>query len=1213
MTKPSDRFTNEDDLRDALHNYGESYSKVYNMSFPELKKLYNKKISITFYFDALVYNPVKISRLEIKNPMYGDPYNPKNNNYSRIAARYNLSGKIISGWKGIINSFPKRYSDRDIPEELTTYPKQDIKNSTNRVYYATYGVYEETITANKDDDLNEVLISAVRNHFNFDQSENLKLRVLSFDYIVRGIDEPVAPIDMGLGHSELKNEFGDFSEPMKCVPQAHLKHIQIVRKRINEAKWVEIFGKLEGLYTVKELIEKLYVPYDISVILFDTAGNILFKQKADNRLRILVCEITNEHIYGDLPNGPVRQDLLARAFEDSSTIKLETRVLDKKCRYCEKSFKTKTLYNLHKLRYHDDREKLIVDAESLRDYIDNDLEEVVIETNEIYTTIIGDIISKLKIKPYINRSDGKISHIRITQLNVDIYVYTEDDGLTELGRLFNHEYQGETTTSLLKNIWEKNINNYKSTFNKYTDGFFRQEIFPVDCRVQLKNTVDLSNMQLGEEVSLSSTIDENKEVYCHDVKNAYVSILGQYDLPVYSALDFPVRFTPNSINQITTGWYKVEGYHNEIFNRSGWYCDIVVRTGLMLNIIKFDDITAKFLPTYTVSKKSVSNFLRIISDNHPDLLKEVNKLVGYFRNHTTKNETTNITASKGEIAYFKEQKSKLTAILTSDTKHTDYTMITTIREYPKHQITSPIYFYIIQGLYSLLLDLKHQLNDMGCKVIGYKTDSVYFQTNDIKNHKTPINRNKRMTEHNVIQVGEHYVGKFKDAELVDKDQLSFSNIDHRSFPDIFETSGFYNLPESDTIKFDDTLDFDWFISNYIDKNKSVLLSGLPGSGKTTLLEKLSAKFDKDETSYKILAFSNCAASLYENAKTFHRSFGINMDNNSVSQTLIKRIKEYDWLIIDEYSMIPEVIWSYLSLIKKLTNCKMLIAGDHRQLSMIMSENGSLGLENVPDIFKNPVIRDLHDYNMIQMNYSHRIKNKGFLSYLLNTEQYKIKDMSKKFGITNYAGGNTIHDNRKYYIVRFRNTAKRINAECAFGGIPDEDDTRYEQYKEYLDTQQISIEMLNHKHKLICTENHNAFSLIKNKHYIVHSIGQYINYCDDCEGKYEDDGNIPEYDEGLCECLKHPYEGFRIKVDNNIHNEKTSIVLPIDALKYFDFGYAFTIWKAQGCTINKPIHICDWSQLDMTTPLPKYMTRDLQQRIIYTAFTRVEGPHMISVE
>ena len=1227
--RSSDKFNNVFKLAKALSFIsGEPYSKLVKMPLKTLKRLYDQEhtpnnISITFKYDVLMYNRAK----ESKTPYYyGDAYRPKNNNKSRISAIYNTTGVLRAGWKNVLNTFPKRFSERDIPPELTRFPLEKITNNTRRpIYmYATYHVKETSIDANLDDDLDDVLISAIEEQLNPYQS-TVYFRVLSYGYSVRMLDTPVAPDDMGLGHSELKNEFGDFSEPMKCVPQAHLKHVQMIRNNINESKWIEIFGKLEGLYTVKELIEKLYVPYNISVVLYDSGGNILYKQKIDNKLRILVCEVNNEHLYGDLPNGPVRKDLLDRAFAELNVIKLETHILERKCKYCNKEFKNKTLYTLHKLKTHDEREKLIVNADDLRDYIDNDLKEVVIETNEIYSTIIGDIITKLKIKPYINRSDNKINHIRITQYNVDIFVYTEDDGLTELGQLFGIEYQGETTTSLLKNIWDKHVSNYKSTFNKYTDDFFRQEIFPVDCRVQLKDTIDInskiSNIQLGEEISIKSTTDDDKEIYCHDIKNAYLSIFGQYNLPVYSALDFPVKFTPNKITDITTGWYKVEGIHNEIFNATGWYCDIIVRTGVLLKIIQLSDITAKFVPTYVVDKNVVSDFLRVISDNHPELLKEVNKLVGYFRNHTTKNETSNITASKGEIAYFKGQKSKLTEITTSDLKLTDYTMITTLREYPKHQITSPIYFYVIQGLYSSLLDLKHQLIDMGCKVIGYKTDSVYFHTDDIENHKTPINRNKRITTHNIIPVGEYYVGQFKDAELVDKESLSFSNIDHRSFPDIFESNGAYNVPESNITKFDSTIDFDWFIANYIDAGKSVLLSGIPGAGKTTLLEKLSAKFNNEEKKYKILAFSNCAASLYDNAKTFHRSFGINMEDNTVSQTLIKKVREYEWLIIDEYSMIPEVIWSYLSLIKKLTNCKMLIAGDHDQLSPIFSEDGSTYLENHPNIFTNPVIRDLHDFNMIQLNYSHRIKDKEFLSYLRNSDKYDLKYMVENFGVVDYSKGirkpvkksQLTKNTPEYYIVRFKKTAKRINARCAFGGIPDEEDYRYDQYEGYMDTQRLDIEFLQPNHKLICIENNHNLSLVKNKHYVVHSIGQYISYCDTCSDLYEDDGNVPEYEEDMCECLKHPFDGFRIDVDNNIHKENEYIVLPISALRYFDFGYAFTIWKAQGCTINKPIQICDWNQLDMDAELPKYMTRDLQKRIIYTALTRVEGPNMISVK
>jgi ATP-dependent exoDNAse (exonuclease V) alpha subunit len=300
-----------------------------------------------------------------------------------------------------------------------------------------------------------------------------------------------------------------------------------------------------------------------------------------------------------------------------------------------------------------------------------------------------------------------------------------------------------------------------------------------------------------------------------------------------------------------------------------------------------------------------------------------------------------------------------------------------------------------------------------------------------------------------------------------------------------------------------------------------------------------------------LAFSNCAASLYDHASTFHRAFGLSIGENTVTKQLIKKVSQYQWLIIDEYSMVPDIIWGYLSLIKSNTKCNILLSGDHRQLPPIITGTDSLQLVNKPDIFNNPIVNSIHDNNTIELNYSNRVNDLYYLGYLLDTKSYNYKALLK-------LGVNDGGELSPYSIVCFNKTRISVN-KFWVGDRMDK---------------QGRIKTINIGDQLICIENNQGKQLIKNKHYIVNSV-----------------------------------KPLTISVDMNIHDTYQQLILDSTSdLKYFDFGYAFTVWKTQGCTIKVPISILDTDVLFGKTGK---FDEDLRHRIVYTAMTRVSSPQNIS--
>jgi hypothetical protein len=113
----------------------------------------------------------------------------------------------------------------------------------------------------------------------------------------------------------------------------------------------------------------------------------------------------------------------------------------------------------------------------------------------------------------------------------------------------------------------------------------------------------------------------------------------------------------------------------------------------------------------------------------------------------------------------------------------------------------------------------------------------------------------------------------------------------------------------------------------INNASSALITGMPGCGKTEVIKNIQTENDL------ILSFTNCAVQnvknrchFKDNIYTFDSFFN---DHLSFEQQL-KKVSEYDRIIVDEYSMVPVKFMSLLNTIKQKLNKPLLFFGDHHQ-------------------------------------------------------------------------------------------------------------------------------------------------------------------------------------------------------------------------------------------------------------------------------------------
>jgi ATP-dependent exoDNAse (exonuclease V) alpha subunit len=141
-------------------------------------------------------------------------------------------------------------------------------------------------------------------------------------------------------------------------------------------------------------------------------------------------------------------------------------------------------------------------------------------------------------------------------------------------------------------------------------------------------------------------------------------------------------------------------------------------------------------------------------------------------------------------------------------------------------------------------------------------------------------------------------------------------------------------------KFNDLAD------NIIKSDQSYLLNGPGGVGKSSLIKDIQRRLTEQGKKYVSLAPTNLAA-LIINGMTIHK-FATKLKKQSYVQHM-----ELDYIFIDEISMVREIFYKFLLMIKRMKpNIKFIVSGDFNQLAPIADRVSSLtNYSNSPALFE----------------------------------------------------------------------------------------------------------------------------------------------------------------------------------------------------------------------------------------------------------------------
>lgn len=439
---------------------------------------------------------------------------------------------------------------------------------------------------------------------------------------------------------------------------------------------------------------------------------------------------------------------------------------------------------------------------------------------------------------------------------------------------------------------------------------------------------------------------KNKEniIFGLDINKCRKNILrySKYSYCVYSCLDDvkPINNEIKHDNSVSIGYYYIETSNFFPLKGNGWYSYVMVEFCLKNNIINKEDIKYCVIPSLTIKHDYFNKFIDSVYENAPEQYSKlmVNGVIGMFGHKVNKKRTIYIFNSINEASnhFFNNKKTHVV-------KHDDfYEVIIKDEKYIEDSLT-PIFNQVLDLEAIELYNLSKILTDNNGILLCVNTDNAtakFTNKKDVLNVKKAIktmfwDKNSKILKYK------------KERKILVEDRKEVARTTNYELPTIN-----YNV-----INDVEDNDFTEKINDLINLNEGFQIDGRAGCGKTYFIKELIKKLDEQKKKYIILAPTHKACrQLTENAMTLHSFISkYNIKNNAQ----YKKINSYDYIIIDEKSMIKELFFRILYNIKQNTKCKIILSGDWNQLEPV-ADRTDFDYEN------SSLIHYICDGNMFQL-------------------------------------------------------------------------------------------------------------------------------------------------------------------------------------------------------------------------------------------------------
>jgi len=606
--------------------------------------------------------------------------------------------------------------------------------------------------------------------------------------------------------------------------------------------------------------------------------------------------------------------------------------------------------------------------------------------------------------------------------------------------------------------------------------------------------------------------------------------------------------------ELKLGLYYLKTDDTTLFKKSGYYSTAIIKKAITENI--HFEITKQLLPSYNESKDIFTKIIDVVlkySNGDTDISKPIINIMSGMLGQSSSTISKNIRINNDieQIFNFLNNYYDFAeGIMINKIENTDYYMYGFNKEINFTETNIPMYIQVVDESNIKLYDM---VKEMGGKLVAYKVDCAVVSYN----HKTikyrrdkewggyssccipTITRKEIIDNVEFINDKEWDDNKFASVSLNDRERWEDKQqlIDKNGgllldYIDDWDDNKHYRLNDSDR----------WEgIFKLLNKNKGLLLQASAGNGKTYTAQMIASKLGDR---VRIIAPTN-KAGLNIGGGTIHRFLELDK-NGYINQSLIKLIQtQYDYIIVDEISMIDKDLWRRLCLLKQeLPHLIFLLLGDNKQLSPVEQHT-------IKDYFNHPAVKYICNYNKNILNVRKRY-DEILYNLLEDVDNIDITKYPKLITDRNicYYNKTRIRINKMWNEEHRKDGdlfLPKPDARIRRDGNINEDDEKY--FK-------LAQDMYIYENMPII-----AMRTLydKGKGGLLFANSETFNIC------HIGDGEIGIYNE---------------RPDAKGEKEPYSISIPIeDFNKYFLMNYCSTTHKTQGETITENFTIYDWKAMD----------------------------------
>jgi 5-methylcytosine-specific restriction endonuclease McrA len=395
---------------------------------------------------------------------------------------------------------------------------------------------------------------------------------------------------------------------------------------------------------------------------------------------------------------------------------------------------------------------------------------------------------------------------------------------------------------------------------------------------------------------------------------------NKFDYPVYSALDDVKVFDIEKLKHIPIGEYYVHTGNLIPFKGNGWYSYVLVRFALEKNIIALEDITHAVLPSLHVRAESYNKFINHVYEKAGDdeLAKMmINSWVGSLGTKETERRSLYFTRSGHEASYLESKDPEHIRVDTCTPETVEkFHQVWSVETIKQNDSYAPIYNQILDMEAIELHKITQILKSLGGEIVYVNTDNAIAQF--------PIKNFPEDTLNKIAQTtfwdDEKKVLKYKIESILKSKSRNMQTISTAEY--VYEKPVWNDLPDPGHN------DFKAVAKMHVDSGKGVSLGGAPGVGKTTMAKEMIAELRRQKKKFLLLAPTNkSAVVLHKDAVTIDSIFASKGNKCSI----YKQMSKYDYIVVDEQSMIHEIFWRLFLDIKRNTKCLFVCLGDWTQL------------------------------------------------------------------------------------------------------------------------------------------------------------------------------------------------------------------------------------------------------------------------------------------